>query len=173
MPSTPAKTVIEPSRSARRRTWRTQEGAGSGTIHAALPNRTSCPSTVANAGPLVPHREVTGTDPFMMIFTSGTSGEPKAVQVPHIFPIFAGANLVDRFAATGRLSQVGAGKMQAQLTKARKAGGFVELLGEKPEDDREAVASAGNPEPEVPPAGAHGKQGAAKIATKQRAEQKK
>jgi fatty-acyl-CoA synthase len=39
-------------------------------------------------------------DTFMMIFTSGTSGEPKAVQVPHIFPIFAGANLVDRFSIT-------------------------------------------------------------------------
>ncbi|MFC4588527.1 ThuA domain-containing protein [Sphaerisporangium corydalis] len=31
------------------------------------------------------------------------------------------ANLVDRFAATGRLSQAGANKLQAQLTKARKA----------------------------------------------------
>ncbi len=40
-------------------------------------------------------------DTFMMIFTSGTSGEPKAVQVPHIFPIFSGGHLVDRFAITG------------------------------------------------------------------------
>ena len=40
-------------------------------------------------------------DTFMMIFTSGTSGEPKAVQVPHIFPLFSGANLVDRFSLTG------------------------------------------------------------------------
>jgi len=39
-------------------------------------------------------------DTLMMIFTSGTSGEPKAVQVPHIFPIFSGANLVDRFSIT-------------------------------------------------------------------------
>jgi PKD repeat protein/glucose/arabinose dehydrogenase/type 1 glutamine amidotransferase len=31
------------------------------------------------------------------------------------------ANLVDRFAATGRLGQAGANKLQAQLTKARKA----------------------------------------------------
>jgi fatty-acyl-CoA synthase len=55
---------------------------------------------VAAAEPLVPHAEVGAMDTFMMIFTSGTSGEPKAVQVPHIFPIFAGANLVDRFSIT-------------------------------------------------------------------------
>jgi fatty-acyl-CoA synthase len=56
--------------------------------------------SVAAAGPLEPHAEVGAMDTFMMIFTSGTSGEPKAVQVPHIFPIFAGANLVDRFSLT-------------------------------------------------------------------------
>ena len=55
---------------------------------------------VAAAGPLVPHAEVGAMDTFMMIFTSGTSGEPKAVQVPHIFPLFSGANLVDRFSVT-------------------------------------------------------------------------
>jgi fatty-acyl-CoA synthase len=55
---------------------------------------------VAAADELVPHAEVGAMDTFMMIFTSGTSGEPKAVQVPHIFPIFAGANLVDRFSIT-------------------------------------------------------------------------
>ena len=32
-------------------------------------------------GALVPHREVEAMDTFMMIFTSGTSGDPKAVQV--------------------------------------------------------------------------------------------
>ena len=56
--------------------------------------------SVAAAGPLEPYAEVGAMDTFMMIFTSGTSGEPKAVQVPHIFPIFAGANLVDRFSLT-------------------------------------------------------------------------
>ena len=35
---------------------------------------------LAAAGPLVAHREVAPTDTFMMIFTSGTSGEPKAVR---------------------------------------------------------------------------------------------
>ncbi|MBV8863020.1 MAG: AMP-binding protein [Mycobacterium sp.] len=52
---------------------------------------------LAAAGPLVAHREVVPTDTFMMIFTSGTSGEPKAVQVMHLTVIFAGANLIDRF----------------------------------------------------------------------------
>jgi fatty-acyl-CoA synthase len=49
---------------------------------------------------LVPHAEVGPMDTFMMIFTSGTSGDPKAVQVPHVFPIFSGAHLVDRFSVT-------------------------------------------------------------------------
>lgn len=52
---------------------------------------------VASAGPLVPHREVAPTDTLMMIFTSGTSGEPKAVQITHLTVIFAGANLIGRF----------------------------------------------------------------------------
>ncbi|MBM7510390.1 fatty-acyl-CoA synthase [Nocardioides salarius] len=52
---------------------------------------------VAAAGPLVPHREVGAMDTMMMIFTSGTSGDPKAVQVPHILPVFSGLDLVGRF----------------------------------------------------------------------------
>ncbi len=36
----------------------------------------------------------------MMIFTSGTSGDPKAVQVPHITVLFAGVALVERFEVT-------------------------------------------------------------------------
>jgi fatty-acyl-CoA synthase len=52
---------------------------------------------VASAGPLVPYREVVPTDTLMMIFTSGTSGEPKPVQVTHLTVIFAGANLIGRF----------------------------------------------------------------------------
>ncbi|MBC9733273.1 fatty-acid--CoA ligase FadD1 [Nocardioides marmotae] len=55
---------------------------------------------VAAAGPLVPHREVEAMDTFMMIFTSGTSGEPKAVQVAHLMVLFSGMNLVDRFSLT-------------------------------------------------------------------------
>ncbi len=53
---------------------------------------------VEGAGELVPHREVTAMDAFMMIFTSGTSGNPKAVQVSHLMATFAGINLVQRFA---------------------------------------------------------------------------
>jgi fatty-acyl-CoA synthase len=47
--------------------------------------------------PLIPYREVAPTDTFMMIFTSGTSGEPKAVQIPHLVVLFAGPALVERF----------------------------------------------------------------------------
>jgi len=55
---------------------------------------------VASAGPLVPRREVEAMDTLMMIFTSGTSGDPKAVQVAHLMVLFSGINLVDRFAMT-------------------------------------------------------------------------
>lgn len=52
---------------------------------------------LAAAPELTPHREVTPDDTFMMIFTSGTSGEPKAVQVPHSTVLFSGTALVDRY----------------------------------------------------------------------------
>ncbi|KAA0103236.1 fatty-acid--CoA ligase FadD1 [Mycolicibacterium sp. P1-5] len=55
---------------------------------------------LAQAGELRPHREVTATDTFMLIFTSGTSGEPKAVQVAQMMVSFAGVALVDRFELT-------------------------------------------------------------------------
>jgi fatty-acyl-CoA synthase len=55
---------------------------------------------VAGAGPLVPYRQVEMMDAFMLIFTSGTSGNPKAVQVSHLMPTFAGRNLAERFALT-------------------------------------------------------------------------
>ena len=48
---------------------------------------------VAAATPLTPHREVTGTDPFMMIFTSGTSGNPKAVPFAHAMSVMCGLSL--------------------------------------------------------------------------------
>ncbi|MFZ3295650.1 AMP-binding protein, partial [Mycobacterium sp.] len=52
---------------------------------------------LAAAGPLVAHREVDAGDTFMMIFTSGTSGEPKAVRLTHLTVIFAGSALIERF----------------------------------------------------------------------------
>ncbi len=55
---------------------------------------------VAGAGELTPHREVEAMDTFMMIFTSGTSGDPKAVQVAHLMVLFSGLNLVSRFEVT-------------------------------------------------------------------------
>jgi fatty-acyl-CoA synthase len=54
---------------------------------------------VAVAGPLVPH-EVSGVDTVMMIFTSGTSGDPKAVRFAHAMAVMCGASLVDRFEIT-------------------------------------------------------------------------
>ena len=55
---------------------------------------------LAGAGPMTPHREVTAMDTFMMIFTSGTSGEPKAVQVAHLMVLFAGLTLIDKYQIT-------------------------------------------------------------------------
>ena len=55
---------------------------------------------VDGAGEFVPHREAAITDTFMMIFTSGTSGNPKAVQVSHSMVLFAGQALVEKFALT-------------------------------------------------------------------------
>ena len=49
---------------------------------------------------LNPHREVAPTDTFMLIFTSGTSGEPKAVRVAHMMAPFSGMSLVQRFSIT-------------------------------------------------------------------------
>ena len=55
---------------------------------------------LAAAGELTPHRETVPTDTFMLIFTSGTSGEPKAVQVAHMMVPFSGTALVQRFSIT-------------------------------------------------------------------------
>lgn len=54
-------------------------------------------AAVAAAGALVP-REVSGADPVVMIFTSGTSGDPKAVRFAHAMAVMCGASLVERFA---------------------------------------------------------------------------
>jgi fatty-acyl-CoA synthase len=56
---------------------------------------------VAAAPALVPHREAAADDTFMMIFTSGTSGDPKAVEVPHAMVLFSGSALVERYGLTG------------------------------------------------------------------------
>ncbi|OBI21394.1 acyl-CoA synthetase [Mycobacterium sp. E2462] len=57
---------------------------------------------VEAAGELTPHRDVTAMDAFMMIFTSGTSGNPKAVQVSHFMATVAGLSLAQRFDLTER-----------------------------------------------------------------------
>ncbi len=43
------------------------------------------------------HREVETMDTFMLIFTSGTSGEPKAVQASNFFATISGTTLAERF----------------------------------------------------------------------------
>ena len=49
---------------------------------------------VRSAGPLIPHREVVATDPLMLIFTSGTTGDPKAVPFAHVMGVLSGSSLV-------------------------------------------------------------------------------
>lgn len=55
---------------------------------------------VAAAPPLVAHREVGFDDTLMMIFTSGTSGDPKAVRFSHVMGIMCGASLVGQYDVT-------------------------------------------------------------------------
>ncbi|WP_068183902.1 fatty-acid--CoA ligase FadD1 [Mycobacterium sp. UM_CSW] len=55
---------------------------------------------VAAAPALVPHREVTAADTLMMIFTSGTSGDPKAVRFAHGMAIMCGTSLIWQYDVT-------------------------------------------------------------------------
>lgn len=55
---------------------------------------------VAAAPPLVPVREVAAADTLMMIFTSGTSGDPKVVRFAHGMAIMCGASLIYQYDVT-------------------------------------------------------------------------
>ncbi|KUI44813.1 acyl-CoA synthetase [Mycobacterium sp. GA-1199] len=55
---------------------------------------------VDTSKPLVPKREVEGMDPVVMLFTSGTSGDPKAVRFAHAMAVMCGASLAERFELT-------------------------------------------------------------------------
>ncbi|MDM3972710.1 fatty-acid--CoA ligase FadD1 [Mycobacterium marseillense] len=55
---------------------------------------------LAAAPPLTPHREVAAADTFMMIFTSGTSGDPKVVRFAHGMAIMCGASLIYQYDVT-------------------------------------------------------------------------
>lgn len=55
---------------------------------------------VATAPPLVPHRDVGPGDALMMIFTSGTSGNPKAVPFGHGMAVVCGLSLAAQFDIT-------------------------------------------------------------------------
>lgn len=55
---------------------------------------------VAAAPPLAPHREVAAEDTLMMIFTSGTSGDPKVVRFAHGMAVMCGASLIFQYDVT-------------------------------------------------------------------------
>lgn len=55
---------------------------------------------IAAAPALVPHREVGAADTLMMIFTSGTSGDPKVVRFAHGMAIMCGASLIFQYDVT-------------------------------------------------------------------------
>lgn len=55
---------------------------------------------LGQAGTLTPHREAGATDTYMLIFTSGTSGDPKAVRMMHAMVVLAGAALAGRYELT-------------------------------------------------------------------------
>jgi fatty-acyl-CoA synthase len=55
---------------------------------------------VESSKALVPHREVEGMDPVVMLFTSGTSGDPKAVRFAHAMAVMCGSSLAERFEMT-------------------------------------------------------------------------
>ncbi|MCV7032036.1 fatty-acid--CoA ligase FadD1 [Mycobacterium sherrisii] len=57
-------------------------------------------AAVAAAPPLRPHREVVAADTLMMIFTSGTSGNPKAVRFAHGMAVLCGASLISQYDVT-------------------------------------------------------------------------
>ena len=63
-------------------------------------NATRYAQAVAAAPRSVPHREVTAADTLMMIFTSGTSGDPKAVRFAHGMAIMCGASLIFQYDIT-------------------------------------------------------------------------
>ncbi|GAB91420.1 fatty-acid--CoA ligase FadD1 [Gordonia rhizosphera] len=55
---------------------------------------------LAAAGELTPDSVPTATDTYMLIFTSGTSGNPKPVRFAHMMIPFAGPFFVDKYAIT-------------------------------------------------------------------------
>lgn len=52
---------------------------------------------ISGAGELTPHSIPGAMDTFMLIFTSGTSGNPKPVQFAHLMMPFAGPVLADKY----------------------------------------------------------------------------
>ncbi len=69
-------------------------------IHVLDVNGPQYAEATAAAPQLVPHREVSAADTLMMIFTSGTSGDPKAVRFAHGMAILCGLSLIGQFDIT-------------------------------------------------------------------------
>lgn len=109
------------------------------------------------------------------VLTAINGGKPVEVEWPSLW------QTSDNERAQTRTAQANADKIYwdmgysaAQIGKARATGTVVELTGEEPEDNRDEVAGAGQPEtPPGSPTGAPDKKGASKIATAQRAAGKK
>jgi fatty-acyl-CoA synthase len=76
------------------------EGLDLESIHVLDVGGTGYADAVAAAPPLTAHREVAAADTFMMIFTSGTSGNPKAVRFAHGMAIMCGASLIFQYDVT-------------------------------------------------------------------------
>ncbi len=55
---------------------------------------------IESAGDLTPYREVEPMDTYMLIFTSGTSGNPKPVRASHFMVLMSGQALVEKFEVT-------------------------------------------------------------------------
>ncbi len=82
---------------------------------------------VGQAGALTPHREAGATDTFMLIFTSGTSGDPKAVRVMHAMVLLAGAALAGRYGVDSRRRLLPVDAVVPQQCGARGVVGGAEL----------------------------------------------
>ena len=76
------------------------EGLDLNGIQVLLVDGTQYADAVAAAPALVAHREVVAADTLMMIFTSGTSGNPKAVRFAHGMAIMCGASLIFQYDIT-------------------------------------------------------------------------
>ena len=72
---------------------------GGATVSTSTGRRTGMPWPQRD--PLCRTAKSAAQTPVLMIFTSGTSGDPKAVRFAHAMAVLCGASLVERFELTG------------------------------------------------------------------------